>query len=498
MLIWNTLEVGRNDAANLVNAVFGARVLNRKWAVRIAGLGVITGAVFSSAVIETVRKGIFDPSTLSLTHILAVYASVYIVNTILLYGYSAFGMPVSTTATVVFSLLGAAFAMNPVGTVNWGTSGKVVLGIVLSIILTGFAAFFIQRAMRAAIRDRTQHLPTLLLHGGWVGGGMAAGLFYFMLLKGMKKLPFIKHFNENIVDKYGDAVVVLAFWGIFAIIIHALLVIFRKKFAKILFPVLAIIGMLCMAFAFGQNDLANCASPGLATLTLIWNHVPFAGVEEASSIPIPVWALFACGVLLFMGMGTKEAERVTKAEVRMGSAGDHVKLWAPRWCIALAEFLLTFRGEAPALAPLAKRKEGGKQAHYDTLRACVIMSVSACVIATASGLKLPVSTTYVAFAAVVATGMGDRIFQRGDAALKLGRSIWVIFSWFAAAFIAAASAGLVCLALFQFGVIGILITMAVNLYVRLIVRRRADAQEERVRLEAEERLHPEDFALEDE
>ena len=80
-----------------VNAVFGARVLNRKWAVRIAGLGVITGAVFSSAVIETVRKGIFDPKTLSLTHILAVYASVYIVNTILLYGYSAFGMPVSTT-----------------------------------------------------------------------------------------------------------------------------------------------------------------------------------------------------------------------------------------------------------------------------------------------------------------------------------------------------------------------------------------------------------------
>ena len=30
---------------------------------------------------------------------------------------------------------------------------------------------------------------------------------------------------------------------------------------------------------------------------------------------------------------------------------------------------------------------------------------------------------------VVATGMADRIFQRGDAELKLGRSIWVIFSW---------------------------------------------------------------------
>ena len=30
MLLWDTIEVGRNDAANLVNAVFGARVLTRR------------------------------------------------------------------------------------------------------------------------------------------------------------------------------------------------------------------------------------------------------------------------------------------------------------------------------------------------------------------------------------------------------------------------------------------------------------------------------------
>ena len=30
MLIWDCIEVGRNDAANLVNAVFGARVFSHQ------------------------------------------------------------------------------------------------------------------------------------------------------------------------------------------------------------------------------------------------------------------------------------------------------------------------------------------------------------------------------------------------------------------------------------------------------------------------------------
>ena len=102
MLIWDCIEVGRNDAANLVNAVFGARVLQRRTAVIIAGLSVILGATFSSGVMETARKGIFDPSVLTVEKALAIYVSVYFVDTVLLYGFSGFGMPVSTTACLVF------------------------------------------------------------------------------------------------------------------------------------------------------------------------------------------------------------------------------------------------------------------------------------------------------------------------------------------------------------------------------------------------------------
>ena len=48
MLIWDTVEVGRNDAANLINAVFGARILTRQAAIWVAGLGAVLGAASAS------------------------------------------------------------------------------------------------------------------------------------------------------------------------------------------------------------------------------------------------------------------------------------------------------------------------------------------------------------------------------------------------------------------------------------------------------------------
>ena len=132
------------------------------------------------------------------------------------------------------------------------------------------------------------------------------------------------------------------------------------------------------------------------------------------------------------------------------------------------------------------------------MRACVIMSVSASVIATASSMGLPVSTTYVSFAVIVATGMADRIFQRGDAELKLGRSIWVVSSWFLAAAIATIASGLIATAIYYLGVSGIALSLAANLLIRHHIKKRAGAHHRRIAEEASERAHPDEYALEDE
>ncbi|MCP4590294.1 MAG: inorganic phosphate transporter [bacterium] len=496
MLIWDTVEVGRNDAANLINAVFGARILTRRVAIRVAGLGVVLGAVFASPVIDTARKGIFDPTELNLHQVLCVYLSVYLVDTILLYGYSAFGMPVSTTATLVFSLMGASVAMQA-DSVNWSKSIGVIQAIIVSIVMAGIAAFFVQRAVRGAIRDRADRLATLLAHGGWVGGGMLAGLCYFLLMKGMKSVPLVARLKEEFITSYGAPVVILVLWFAFAVLIHTMLVIYGKRAAKLLFPGLAVLGTFAMAFAFGQNDLANCASPGLAVSNLFENRHETDAVGVATKVNVESWKLLVCGLLLVAGMMTKNAQRVTAAAVRAGSMGDHVKLWAPAPFVRLADRILALQKRRTELAPPPTFSPRGKKMHYDSLRACVIMYVSASVIATASSLGYPVSTTYVAFSAIMASGAGDRIFQRGDSALKLGRFMWVVSCWFAAAVVSATAAGIVSRLIFHLGLMGVFVALGVNLTVRRYIRRRSDVHEQSVREAADERMHPEDYALEE-
>ena len=166
MLAWDCLEVGKNDAANLINGVFGARVMTHRAAVWLAGLAVLAGAMFSSPVIETARTGIFEPGHLQLHQAMVVYVSVYIVDTALLHAYSAYGMPVSTTASLIFELVGAAIGVSlSLGLVHWDKVGSVLNAILVSVLLTGIAGFLVQRVFRAAIHDEhTDHLR-VLLHG---------------------------------------------------------------------------------------------------------------------------------------------------------------------------------------------------------------------------------------------------------------------------------------------------------------------------------------------
>jgi phosphate/sulfate permease len=478
MLAWDCIEVGKNDAANLINGVFGARVMTRRAAVWLAGAAVLLGAMFASPVMETARKGIFDPGQLQIHQAMVVYVAAYIVDTALLHAYSAYGMPVSTTASLIFELVGAALGVSlSLGLVHWGKVTSVLNAIGVSILLSGVAGFLVQRMFRAAIQDEHTDHMRVLLHGPWIAGLMLTWLSWFMILKGMRVVPVVAAFREQIVERLGMGAFLLVAWGALTLLVHMLMTVFQERLTKRLFGILAILGMLCLAFAFGQNDLANGASPGLSAFWL-WKHADVS-TAAATRMPIPVWLLALCGVLMVLGMNTKSAQRVTRAAVNTGSQFDHIALYAPGWCRALARQLLRLRPAGPELAPAPHLDDKGKRVHFDPLRAAVIMSVSASVIAFASSSGFPVSTTYVTFAAVVATGMGDRTMARGDADLKIGRAIWVVFSWFFGGLVALVAAAAVAWVLLKAGTAGLVLGLAGNLALRAFVRSRSDRHEQR-------------------
>jgi phosphate/sulfate permease len=233
MLIWNTVEVGRNDAANIVNAVFGARVMPRNKAVWIAGTAVIIGAMASSPVMETARKGIFDPEALpGINAAISVYIGVYLTNTVLLYSFSAYGMPVSTTACLVFALLGSGFALGGAEAIHWDKSSKVILGIICSIIVSGIAGFLVQRMFRGVVRDDCEDPETIKLHGPWMAGALLTGLVYFLVMKGMKNVAFVKSLKASTFDTLGAPFALLSMGGSLSFNLYADSILGKKDFQK--------------------------------------------------------------------------------------------------------------------------------------------------------------------------------------------------------------------------------------------------------------------------
>jgi len=481
MLVWDCLEVGRNDAANLVNAVFGARALRRRTAVWIAGAAVVLGAVAASPVMETARKGIFDPSALDMHKAITIYISVYFVGTVLLFGFSGFGMPISTTACLVFALVGAAWFLAGGDVVSWTKVREVIAAIIVSILVSGIASFLVMRVFRGAIRDKAQDRETVLLHGPWIAGAMLTWLAWFMVFKGLKGVEFVQKFKTGVLGEYSLTLVLLVIWGGFTLAVHLALSFVGERGTKYLFHVTAILGMICMAFAFGQNDLANAASPGLSIFWL-WKHQD-ESTGFATAINIPWWTLLVCGAIIASGMFTTYAQRVTRAEVNTGSQYDQVALYAPKWCRFIARKILRLRGHPVSLAPSPATTELGKKIHYDTLRASVITGVSASVIAFASGRGLPVSTTYVAFAAVIGTGFSDRVFVRGDADRKIGRAIWVVTCWFLSPVIAIVASGFLALGIYRLGTFGLVAGLGLNLGVRFFLQRSSDEHEKRYHID---------------
>ena len=403
----------------------------------------------------------------------------------MLYGFSGFGMPVSTTACLVFELVGAALFLAGFDNVQWGKVGTVSMGIIISIITSGVASFMVMRVFRAAVRDKADDRDTVLLHGPWISGAIFTWLLWFMVFKGLKNVSLIERVRIEVFDVYGEWFVLLIFWSVCTLLAHLTLVATHQHGYKYLFPITAVLRMICMAFAFGQNDLANAASPGLAGLA-IWQSGGKADdlADIASKIPITVWALFGCGLLMALGMFSPYAQRVTRAAVNTGSQHDNVTLYAPQWCKRLATAMLRLGRKHDALAPEPSLSDRGKKVHYDTLRASVITGVSASVIAFASGRGLPVSTTYVAFAAVLGSGLADRIFSRGDAATKLARAIWVISCWFIAPVIAIVSTGLIASLIYHLSTLGLVLCIVICFSVRLFFRRSADQHEQKHHMEA--------------
>ncbi len=457
-----------NDAVNFLNSAIGAKVAPFRVILSVAGLGVLVGATFSSGMMEIARSGIFNPDQFYFSEIMVIFLAVMITDIILLDTFNTFGLPTSTTVSIIFELLGAAVAVslfkiytspeNITDLGNYINSGKalaIISGILLSVVIAftvGMIVQFISRLLFTFNFER--NLP---LFGAVWGGIAITSIIYFILVKGASGASFMTSGMVEWINRNTLTLLLFCLLG-FTLLGQILITAFRVN----IFRIIVLIGTFSLAMAFAGNDLVNFIGVPLAGYESFKLFVsdpainPEAYTMESLLLPVqtPTGFLLAAGLIMVLALFfSKKARSVTKTEVDLARQSEGAERFASsyfartivRKTIDINRFVRRILPGSLLLAiekrfdtSLYKRRKRIKKdnSSFDQLRASVNMFVASVLIALATSLKLPLSTTYVTFMVAMGTSLSDGAWGRESAVYRITGVITVIGGWFFTAFTA--------------------------------------------------------------
>ncbi len=386
LALYMAWAIGANDVANAMGTSVGSGALTVWGAILVAGIFEFCGAFFAGGhVTDTVRKGMLDLSMIDRDQLIyGMLASLAAAGTLLV-GATRFGLPVSTTHSIVGAIVGfGAVAIGP-DAVKWDKITHIVLSWLTSPLLSGVIAFFIFQITRSRVLDRPDPVAQIRKLG--------PVFFFFVffiiglvtLFKGLKPLNLDLNLGEALIGS-----TVLGFIGMGLGIFFIRRVNLgpedpKNRFSRVerIFVVLQILTACAIAFAHGSNDVANSIGPLAAVAHAI------QGMDLGSKAPVEPWMLAIGGVGIIVGLGTW-GYRV------METVGKRITELTPS------------RGFAAQLS-------------------------AATTIVLASRMGIPISTTHTLVGAVLGVGLA-----RGIGALDLRVVGKIIASWVATLPIAAA------------------------------------------------------------
>ena len=447
-----------NDAVNFLNSAIGSKAAKMRTILIVASCGIIIGAMTSSGMMEVARNGMFNPSLFSFKEVMLLYVGVMIANVVLLDLYNSLGLPTSTTVSLIFCLLGSAVAVSLYkimtdDAITFGMLGEFIntsraMGIVSAILLSVVLAFvcgtFVMYVSRVIFSFR--YVKVLRYFGAaWCGMSLTA-IVYFALFKGLKNIlkdsAFILWINDNLF------LALLICWVACSLILF-FLQIFRVNILRI--TILA--GTFSLALAFAGNDLVNFIGVPIAGFDA-FSYAKGAGVMNEGMLmdalnkpeTANVLYILAAGIIMVITLWTSsKAMHVSETELSLSAQGDDVQpqhssslfsRTVVRGTINVVKFFDRITPE-PVKKFVNSRFEWADIEHsgapYDMIRATVNLTTSSLLIALATSLKLPLSTTYVCFMVAMGSSLADRAWGRESAVYRITGVMTVIMGWFVTA-----------------------------------------------------------------
>ena len=506
-----------NDAVNFLNSAIGAKVARYRTVVTVAAIGVFAGAALSNGMMDVARHGIMTPQYFSFYDVMCVFLAVMITDVVLLDVFNTLGMPTSTTVSMVFELLGGAFAIALLQILHGATAAdgtllslgdllntekaiSVILGIFLSVAIAFVLGMLVQWVARVVFTftyrvngrttDQSGKMGSLVassLKIGIFGGLSVTAIVWFLLINGLKSSSLMTPELKEMVSQN----TLLIIGGGAAVFSVLLTLLSAMKLPVLKFVVL--LGTFALAMAFAGNDLVNFVGVPLTGLEAYQDYMANGNGESQDymmyslmdSAHTPALYLIAAGVVMVLALVfSKKAQNVVKTSVDLSRQDEGDEMFGSS---GVARTLVrTSRNMANGMASVvpngvarwidsrfnadaAVLKRG---AAFDEIRAAVNLVLAGALVALGTSLKLPLSTTYVTFMVAMGASLADRAWSRESAVFRITGVLSVIGGWFITAGVAFMLCFLVCIALFfgSFVAMAVAIALAIFLLIRSHLR----------------------------
>lgn len=468
-----------NDAVNFLNSAIGSRIASFKTIMIVASLGVLIGATFSSGMMEIARSGVFNPQMFTFSEIIVIFFAVMVTDVLLLDIFNSFGLPTSTTVSIVFELLGGAVAaaaykiwlqgdsfLTIASYINNEKALAIISGILVSVVVAFVAGTVVQYICRLIFTFDFDRVYRKI--GGIFGGIALTSIFYFLVMKGLKGTSFMRKEYIDTIDAHTWPILISTF-----IVLTVLFQLLIKYKNTNIFRIIILSGTFALAFAFAGNDLVNFVGVPLAAYES-YNSFIASGVAAnlftmeslKQAVQTPTIFLLLSGLIMVLTLWfSKKAHRVVQTSISLSSStqGEQEQFGSSLPGRVIVRSALRFGTLVNQFMPAAIRKgidsrmvkpqpvKGEIALPFDYVRASVNLVVAAILIASATSLKLPLSTTYVTFMVAMGSSFADGAWDRESAVYRISGVLMVISGWFLTAFSAFTACLVIALIIFNFG-----------------------------------------------
>ncbi|WP_298648224.1 inorganic phosphate transporter [uncultured Proteiniphilum sp.] len=480
-----------NDAVNFLNSSIGSKVAPLWVILTVASIGVMIGTLFSSGMMEIARSGVFYPEKFTFPAIMILFLAVMLTDVILLDLFNTFGLPTSTTVSLVFELLGAAVAValftiwtsgsgEQLGEfLNSGKALAIIGGIFISIAIAfvaGSAIMYISRLIFSFNYTRT------FKYLGAIWGGIAlTAITYFAIFKGLKGSVLVSPDMLDYLEHNMGTALLYTFigWTVFMAILQHL---FRVRILK----VIVLAGTAALAMAFAGNDLVNFIGVFMAGYDSfrIAQDVAASGGDInllhmgklSEPVVANIWWLLGAGVIMVLALWfSKKSRTVTETEVNLARKGEGVERFSSSSLSrSMVRSSLNLSKSIGRVMPVSAKDfinrrfqpvELENKASFDLIRASVNLTIAALLISLGTSLKLPLSTTYVTFMVAMGSSLADRAWGRESAVYRINGVLTVVAGWLLTALVAFSASMLVGLFLMWGGKIAIAVMLLLVVFI---------------------------------